>query len=85
MKSIRVYWDDALGWTIEVPFALSRPQAEAAVAWVKKIQSERIRSMPYGDRKEQAAKALASLTATSLHQRVLAKPQTEFSLVTPGK
>ena len=85
MKQVRAYWDADLGWTIEVPFGLTRPQAEAAVTWIKKVQAERIRSMPHGDRREQASEALKTLTAVTLHQRVTANPATEFSLFQPGK
>ncbi len=82
MKSIRAFWDSDLGWTVEVPFALTRAQAEAVVAWVKKIQGPRIQTMR-GDKREQAAKALQALSATTLHQRVVASPMKEFDLIRP--
>lgn len=67
---LRVYWDEQNGWTVDTPIALSRPQADAVVAWTKKIQGERVKSMR-GDKREQAEKALRNLTAKTLKQNLL--------------
>jgi hypothetical protein len=82
MKSVRAFWDAELGWTVEVPFALTRAQAEAVVSWIKKVQGPRIQTMR-GDKREQAARALQALSATSLHQRIVAAPMKEFDLIRP--
>lgn len=82
MKSLRAFWDADHGWTVEVPFALTRQQAEAVVAWVKKVQGPRIQTMR-GDKREQAAKALQALSAQTLQQRVVATPHKEFDLIRP--
>ncbi len=82
MKSLRAFWDAEHGWTVEVPFALSARQAEAVVAWVKKIQGPRIQTMR-GDKQEQAAKALQTLSFQTLQQRIVATPHREFELIRP--
>lgn len=82
MKSVRAFWDAECGWTVEVPFALTRAQAEAVVSWIKKVQGPRIQTMR-GDKREQASKALQGLSAITLHQRVVATPMKEFDLIRP--
>lgn len=72
MKSLRVFWDDTHGWTVETPVALSRPQAERICEWVRKVQGPRIATFR-GDKREQAARALKSLSPATLHQRVDAR------------
>lgn len=69
-SALRVYWDEVNGWTVDTPIALSRPQADAIVVWVKRVQGDRLKSMR-GDKREQAAKALASLTGKTLKQNLL--------------
>lgn len=76
MQGVRVFWDVTAGWTVETPFALSPRQAAAVVAWVQKIQGPRVLTM-HGDKREQAAAALKSLTPATLNQSVIAKPNAE--------
>ena len=82
MKSVRAFWDAELGWTVEVPFALTRPQVLAIIGWVKKVQGPRVQTMR-GDKREQASAALRNLTPETLQQRVVASPTKEFDLIRP--
>lgn len=67
----RVHWDAALGWVVDSRFALNRLQLQACVDFTRKYQTERIRSMPPGDRKDQAKKALATLSVETLKLNLL--------------
>lgn len=70
MRPLQVYWDALDGWIIETPIALTRFQAERAVAWVKKIQAGRLADRPREVR-EQMAGALNNLTALTLRQKII--------------
>jgi hypothetical protein len=81
MSPLRVFWDVVDGWTVETPIALTPRQVDAVVAWTKKVQGPRVAAM-HGDKREQAAGALLSLTRTTLKQRVVVKPSQERVLYT---
>lgn len=72
----RVLWTTDDGWVCETPFALSPSQLIAVVAWVKKIQGPRVRTMR-GDKREQASQALSSLSPATIKQRIIARPGAE--------
>lgn len=71
MKSVRVHWDEELGWVIDVPFALSKQQLQSAIDFSKRYQLDRIRCMPHGDRRERSQIALDKLTTTSIRQQII--------------
>lgn len=73
----RVHWDAVNGWVVDTQIALTRQQLFAVVAHTKKIQHERIRAMPAGDRREQAVAAIKNLTPATLKVKLL--PQSGYS------
>lgn len=73
----RVHWDAVSGWVVDTPISLSKRQLKACVDWTVKIQSERIRSMPHGDRREQAVAALKRLSVDTLKVNLL--PESGYS------
>lgn len=70
MKNVRVYWDAEVGWTVDVPFALVRPQLEAIVAWTLRVQRQRLIGRPREVR-EQMQRALRKLSADTLRQNLV--------------
>lgn len=81
MMQPRAFWDAVEGWVVETPIALSPSQLGAVISWVRKVQSPRIRDMR-GDKREQATKALQSLTPATIKQRIVARPGAERVLYT---
>jgi hypothetical protein len=81
MTQPRAFWDAKEGWVVETPIALSPPQISAVVDWVRKVQGPRIRDMR-GDKREQAAAALRSLSPATIKQRIVARPGAERVLYT---
>lgn len=72
----RVFWDAVEGWQVETPFALTPPQLAALVAWVRRVQTQRLRGKA-GDAREQAERAIAALSPATIKQRIVAKPGAE--------
>lgn len=72
----RVFWDAVDGWVIETAFALSAQQVAAAVAWARRIQTQRLVGKR-GDAREQAERAISALSPQTIKQRVVAKPGAE--------
>ncbi len=70
MSPLRTYWDAERGWTVDTPIALSRAQATRVVAWILKVQTDRVLAM-HGERREQATAALRALSPDTLHQNLL--------------
>ena len=70
MKGVTFHWDAKLGWIAETPFALNRLQLAAAIKYVQRMQSQRVLAMVPGDRREQATRALRSLTPETVKQRI---------------
>lgn len=75
--ALRVHWDAVVGWVVDTRIALIPSQLQACVDFTRKYQTERICSMPFGDRKDQAKKALATLSVKSLKVNLL--PVEEWS------
>lgn len=65
-----MHYDVVLGWICETPITLTAPQLHAVVEYTRKAQRDRIASWPPGDRKAQADRALNTLTAKVVTQRV---------------
>lgn len=71
MKPPRVHWSPAHGWVVDTVVGLDPRTIEAVVAYAKRMQLDRVRSWPHGDRREIAMRALAQLTPASIRQNLL--------------
>lgn len=58
MKNVRMHFDAARGWICDVPQALSPMELARVVSFTIKAQTDRVRAMPPGDRKEQGKLAI---------------------------
>ena len=76
-RAPRVFYDVIDGWTVESQIALDALQLKACVDFVKKIQGPRLKHLPRGDAREQAAEALQKLTPRTLKVRLL--PESGYS------
>lgn len=77
----RVFWDAVDGWQIEAAFALTPPQLASVVAWVRRVQMQRLIGKR-GDAREQAERAIAALSPETIKQRIVAKPGADRVLYT---
>lgn len=76
-RAPRVFYDAIDGWTVETQIALSPAQLKACVDHVKAVQGPRLRHLPRGDAREQAADALKALTPRTLKVKLL--PESGYS------
>lgn len=72
----RVHWSLDGGWVVDSPIALNRGQLMACVAYTKRVQGQRIKTMR-GDKREQMIKALSELSVATLKVHLL--PESGFS------
>ena len=68
---VTFHFDVQEGWICETPFVLNPVQLAAAIRYTVKVQRDRIKTWPAGDRKSQAEIALSQLTPTSVRQRMV--------------
>ncbi len=61
MKNVRMHFDAMRGWICDVPQSLSPMELNRVIAFTIKAQTDRVRSMPAGDRKQQGKLAIEIL------------------------
>jgi len=61
MNKVRMHFDAMRGWICDVPQALSPMELQRVVDFTIKSQTDRVRGMPPGDRKEQGKLAIGIL------------------------
>lgn len=67
---LRVYFNEKLGWCVDVPAPLSSQMVKAATDWAYKMNLDRWKGMMPGDRKDRLGAALPALRAGRVHQVV---------------
>lgn len=61
--SPRLHWDAESGWVVDTDVLLPRSAMARLLAWAVPRQQDRVMALPPGDRREQAAAAVAVLVA----------------------
>ncbi len=69
--AMRLHWDAAEGWVVDVPAALSRPMLDRLVAWALPRQRDRWRSLPTGDKRDELGRAIGLLEQGGVRQRIV--------------
>lgn len=67
----RVHWHPTHGWIVDTIVGLEGVVLAAVVAYAKRMQADRVRSWPRGDRRDDAERALAQLTVENIRQNIL--------------
>lgn len=71
MKALRLRWYPEKGWIIETPVYLDDYQIKRIADFAFKVQVERLRGLPPGDRKEELKKSIIALKEKKISQRLI--------------
>jgi len=84
-KPPRVHWDAETGWVIDTNFSLSFGMLKSCVEYTRKVQTDRLRTMPLGDRRDQMELAPPQLSALTIRINLLPKSDIEPERVLFGR
>lgn len=70
-RYLRLHWDANEGWILDVPFPLTRKMLEHVAKWAFKVQLDRWRALPHGDRRDELGRALHLLKEGKIKQRII--------------
>lgn len=69
-KELKLTFDEALGWFVDVPHVLSAQQLEAVRSYALKVNIERWRALPHGDNRDKMERGLKALKENKIQQRM---------------
>jgi hypothetical protein len=70
MRDVPVHYDPVFGWVADVPRALPATMLQRLVAFVLRVNQQRVAGMPPGDTRELMRTRLDELRAKGIQQRV---------------
>lgn len=70
-KVLRLHYHPDHGWLLDVPMGYPAELAQRAIDWALKIQRDRWRSAPHGERREDIGRGIRELEAGKWSQHVV--------------